>query len=113
MLDRLAREEQTFGDLGVGEPFAEQDEHFLFTLGEPPDILRPGPRRLHAKVPHQPGGGVRVAASAQILKDRQRRPRLGPGHLTVAAPQHLGEQQPGLRGAVGNPGLGERRKRRF
>jgi hypothetical protein len=29
------------------------------------------------------------------------------------APQDLREQQPGLRGAVGKPGLGERRERRF
>ena len=28
-------------------------------------------------------------------------------------PEHLGQQQPGLRGAVGNPGVDERRKRRF
>src|SRR5438034_3539211 len=113
VLDRLAREEEAFGDLGVRQPFAQEGQHFLLTLGEPPDVLRPGPRRFHAEVPHQRGGGVRVAAGSQILEDRQCSSRLGPGHLTLAVSEHPREQQPRLRGAVGNPGLDELRERRY
>ena len=92
MLDRLARQEQAPGDLGVGEPLAEQGEHFLLPFGEPTKALRPGSGRLDAEITQQGGGGVGVAACSQILKDRQCRPCLGPGHLTVVAPEYLGQQ---------------------
>ena len=64
MLDCLAGEEQAPGDLGAGEPFTEQGQHFVLSLGEPPEVLRPGPCRLHAEVPQQGSSGVRVAASS-------------------------------------------------
>jgi len=92
MLDRLAREEQPPGDLGVGQSLAEQGEHFLLTPGQPSDVLWPGPGRFHAELAHQRGCGVRVAAGPQIFEDRQRRPCLSSGYLTVARREHLGEQ---------------------
>src|SRR6266568_4030702 len=52
MLDRLARQEQAPGDLGIGQPFTEQGEHLLLTAGEPPDVLRRGPGRLDTEVAH-------------------------------------------------------------
>src|SRR5438876_7627124 len=100
MLDRLARQEQASSDLGIGEPFTKESEYLLLTPGQPSDVLRPGPCRLHAEIAHQRGGCVRVAAGSQILKGCQCHPRLSPRHLTVAAPEDLGEQQPRLRGAV-------------
>ena len=55
MLDRLAGQEQTFGDLGVGEPFAEQSEHLLLTLSQPSDMPRPCPGRVDTQIAHQRG----------------------------------------------------------
>jgi len=53
-----------------------------------------------------------VTACAQILKNRPGHPRLGPASSRRWL-QHPGKQQPGLSGAIGNPGPEECRQRDF
>jgi hypothetical protein len=43
MTNRGFADEQPFGDLGVGEPFAHQAEHLLLALAEQPAVTRAGP----------------------------------------------------------------------
>src|SRR6266481_3216808 len=53
MLGCLAGDEQPRGDLGVGQALAEKPQHLLLALGEPADVLRAPPRRLHSEFPQQ------------------------------------------------------------
>jgi len=68
VIDRLGRDRQGAGDLGVGLSFADQLEHLAFARGEP-EWMRPGrPARAGR---HRPG-----AYAAQLLAGEARR-RLG------------------------------------
>jgi hypothetical protein len=109
MLDRLTGQEQAPGDLRAGEAFTEEGKHLLLTLGEQAEVPGASPRSPHAEVSRQCGSGVRAAVRPQVLAAVSAVRSPTPGHLRVAWPDCLGEQQPRLRGARGNPGLDERR----
>ena len=65
VIDRLGRDKQGAGDLGVGLSFADQLEHLAFTRGEP-EWMRPGRSARAGR--HRPGAYV-----AQLLAGEARR----------------------------------------
>ena len=87
MLDRLARDEQTLGDLRIRETLGEKAQHFLLALGESADALRSRPRRLHTQASKKGRRIVGLTTRAQVFEDRECAAGFGRRDLDVGPPR--------------------------
>jgi hypothetical protein len=92
---------------GVRQALAGKPQHLLLALGEPADVSSAPPRRPHPEFPQQ-CRRIGVAAHAEILEGCQRGARFGRCHRLIGLSEQPVERQPGLHGAIGDLGLGER-----
>ena len=97
VLDGLAADVEALGDLGVGQPVAEEVEHLGLALGQQAARRFVAGRWSHAERPQHRRRRVGVAGRLQPLERLERGPRLGHRHLGTFGQQRVGELQPGVR----------------
>ena len=102
MLDRLAGDEQTLGDLRVRETLGEKPQHFLLALGESPEVLRSRPGCLHTQLSKKGRRIVGVTTGAEVFEDRECGAGFGRRELDVDQARQPRDRQASLSDAVGN-----------
>src|SRR4029077_19650483 len=107
MLDRLARDEETLGDLRIRETLGEKAQHFLLALGESADVLRSRPCRLHTQVSKKGRRIVGLTTRAYVFEHCECAAGFGCSDLDIGPTRQPRDREASLRGPVRNLGSAE------